>query len=109
MASAGLDTYFFPNLEVGQPSNNIALSEIEISLGIMTMLSFYVFVTKNNKSAKTLIICMFAFYFKIAVSEALFHIINHLCSCLEIVLFIPVQFWRQREQDYVSKEKNVWK
>ena len=48
---------------------------------------------------------MFTFYFKIAVSEAHFHIINHLCSCLEIVLFVPVQFWRQREQDYISKDK----
>ena len=42
----GLDTYFFPNLAVGQPSNNMNLSEIEISLGIMTIF-FFVFVTKK--------------------------------------------------------------
>ena len=33
--STGLDAYFFPNLAVGQPSNNMDLSEIEIYLGIM--------------------------------------------------------------------------
>ena len=48
---------------------------------------------------------MLTFYFKIAVSEARFHTINHLCSCLEVVLFIPVHFWRHNEQDYISKYK----
>ena len=33
--NAGLDAYFFLNLIVGQPSNNIDLSEIEIYLGMM--------------------------------------------------------------------------
>ena len=37
---SGLDTYFFPNLAVGQPSNNMDLSEIEIYLGIMMIFSF---------------------------------------------------------------------
>ena len=32
---SGLDTYFFLNLAVGQPSNNMDLSEIEIYLGMM--------------------------------------------------------------------------
>ena len=32
---AGLDAYFFPNLAVGQPSDNMDLSEIEIYLGMM--------------------------------------------------------------------------
>ena len=32
---AGLDTYYFLNLAVGQPSNNMDLSEIEIYLGMM--------------------------------------------------------------------------
>ena len=38
---SGLDTYFFLNLAVGQPSNNMDLSEIEIYLGIM--IKFFLF------------------------------------------------------------------
>ena len=37
----GLDTYFFLSLAVGQPSNNMDLSEIEIYLGIMII--FFLF------------------------------------------------------------------
>ena len=37
----GLDAYFFLNLAVGQPSNNMDLSEIEIYLGIMITSSFF--------------------------------------------------------------------
>ena len=89
----GLDAYFSLNLAVGQPSNNMDLSEIEIYLGIMITFSFFWYLKwKNNKPVKTLIICMFTFPFKIAVSEARFHNINHLCSYLEIVLIIPVHF-----------------
>ena len=36
---SGLDTYFFLNLAVGQPPNNMDLSEIEIYLG-MVMIFF---------------------------------------------------------------------
>ena len=36
----GLDTYFLPNLAVGQPSNNMDLSEIEIFLGIIIIFFF---------------------------------------------------------------------
>ena len=39
--TSGLDTYFFLNLAVGQPSNNMDLSEIEIYLGIMII--FFLF------------------------------------------------------------------
>ena len=39
--STGLDTYFFLNLAVGQPSNNMDLSEIEIYLGMMII--FFLF------------------------------------------------------------------
>ena len=53
---------------------------------------------------------MFTFYFKIAISEARFHIINHLCSCLEVGLLIPVNFLRHREQEFISKRiKNIQK
>ena len=37
----GLDTYFFPNLAVGQPSNNMDLSEIEICLRIIIIFAFW--------------------------------------------------------------------
>ena len=38
---SGLDTYLFLNLAVGQPSNNMDLSEIEIYLGMMII--FFLF------------------------------------------------------------------
>ena len=99
---------FFPNLAVGQPSNNMDLSEIEIYLGIMIIFSFCICNGKKI-AVKTLIICILTICFTIAVSVACFHIIHHMCSCLEVVLFLPVHFWRHREQDYISKDKNVWK
>ena len=39
--ATGLDTYFFLNLAVGQPSNDMDLSEIEIYLDIMII--FFLF------------------------------------------------------------------
>ena len=75
----GLDTYFFLNLSVGQPSNNMDLSEIEIYLG--TMMIFFLFTKKNRRE---LYICIFNFYFKITVSESHCHILNHWCSSVEI-------------------------
>ena len=39
--NTGLDIYFFPNLAVGQPSNNMDLSEIEIRLGRIIIISFW--------------------------------------------------------------------
>ena len=91
-AYTGLDTYFFPNLAVGQPSNNMDLSEIEIYLGIMMILSFFVFVMKKKQIGENFDHLYVSFFLKIAVSEARQHIINHLCFCLEVVLFIPVHF-----------------
>ena len=76
---AGLDTYLFLNLSVGQPSNNMDLSEIEIYLG--TIMIFFRF-RKINRGE--LYICIFIFYFKITMSEAHCHIINHWCSSLEV-------------------------
>ena len=111
----GPDAYFVPSLTVGQPSNNMDLSEIKLYLGIMIKLSFFAFVMKNNKSGTTLIICMLIFYCRIALSEAHCHIIyifflffwqsgvisthmSHVSTCnisfvffsVEVVLFIPV-------------------
>ena len=84
----GLDTYFFLNLSIGQPSNNMDLSEIEIHLG--TMIIFFLF-RKKKKSGRTvyLYICIFNFYFKITVSEAHCHIINHWCSSL-VEVFLSI-------------------
>ena len=45
----GLDTYFFLNLSVGQPSNNMDLSEIEICLGTITI--FFLFRKKKSGRA----------------------------------------------------------
>ena len=61
---SGLDTYFFRNLSVGQPSNNMDLSEIEIYLG--TMIISFLF-RKINRGE--LYICIFNFCFKITVCE----------------------------------------
>ena len=44
----GLDTNFFPNLGVGQPSNNTDLSEIEIYLG-MIIIYIYIYIYCNEK------------------------------------------------------------
>ena len=47
--NAGLDTYFFLNLAVGQPKNNMDLPEIEIYLGMMII--FFPF--RKKKSGRT--------------------------------------------------------
>ena len=61
---SGLDTYFFLNLSVGQPTNNMDLSEIEICLGTMIIL---------KKSGKTVYLyiqflfqdyCVWSIHFK---------------------------------------------
>ena len=41
LSCPGLDTYFFVNLAVGQPSNNMDLSEVEIYLGMVII--FFLF------------------------------------------------------------------
>ena len=57
---AGLDTYFFLNLSVGQPSNNMDLSEIEICLG--TMIIFFLFRKKSGKTVYLYIQFLFQDY-----------------------------------------------
>ena len=47
----GLDAYFFPRLAVGQPSNNMDLSEIEIYLGMMIIQFFFLFFVYNENIA----------------------------------------------------------
>ena len=73
---AGLDTYFLPNLAVGQPSNNMDLSDIEISLGIIIILSLGICIEKKPQQIRENIY-MFIFYSRITVSEAHCCIINH--------------------------------
>ena len=66
--SPGLDTYFFLNLAVGQPSNNMDLSEIEICLGMIMIFSFGIcIVRKENKiSGRTYTcFCCCFFHFRI--------------------------------------------
>ena len=46
-------------------------------------------------------ICIFNFYFKITVSEAHYHTINHWYSSLEVVFFYFCPFWRHRDQEYI--------
>ena len=48
---SGLDAYFFPMLAVGQPSNNMDLSEIEIYLGMMIIQFFFLFFVYNENIA----------------------------------------------------------
>ena len=50
----GLDTYFFPSLAVGQPSNYMDLSKIEIHLGIMIVLSFFRIFYENITNRREL-------------------------------------------------------
>ena len=77
----GLNTNFFPNLGVGQPSNNTDLSEIEIYLG-MIIIYIYILQWKNKKSGRTLIIYIFIFISRFTVPEALTLSISHWCSSL---------------------------
>ena len=63
-ALAGLDTYFFLNSAVGQPSNNMDLSKIEIYLGIMII--FFLFREKIGENCISLYLIS---YFKINVKH----------------------------------------
>ena len=80
---AGLDTYFFPNLGVGQPSNNTDLSEIEIYLGMIII--FFVAMKKYKNRGE-----IWSY-----VSLLLFQ------DSLELVLFIFVHF--DRYQEYIQR------
>ena len=84
---AGLDAYFFTNLGVGQPSNNMDLSETKIYLGSI----IYVFFAMR-KSRRTLIINIFILISRFTVFKEPCHVINHWCSSLEVALFISVHF-----------------
>ena len=86
-ANAGLDTYFFTNLGVGQPSNNMDLSETKIYLGSI----IYVFFAMK-KSWRTLIINIFILISRFTVFKEPCHVINYWCSSLEVALFISVHF-----------------
>ena len=48
-------------------------------------------------------------YFRIIVSEVRCHKTNHLCSCLEVVLFIPVLIDISGTRNAFERYKNVWK
>ena len=76
----GLDTNFFLNLSVGQPSNNIWTCPKSKSTWARWWYSS--FFEKNR--GELYICCIFNFYFKITVFEAHCHIINHWCSSLEV-------------------------
>ena len=89
--SSGLDTYFFPNLGVGQPSNNIDLSEIEIYLGMI--ITFFVAMKKYKNRGE-----IWSY-----VSLVLFQ------DSLEVVLFIFVHFDITGTRNIFKGYKNVWK
>ena len=55
------------------------LSEIEICLGAIIIVFLF-----RKKNRGKLYICILNFYFKITVSEAYCHIINHWCSSLQV-------------------------
>ena len=102
---AGLDTYFFPNLAVGQPSNNMDLSEIEIYLGIMMIFSFFVFVMKKKTNRwKLWSFVRLLFFQDCCLWSTLTHHKSFVFLSRGSVVY-PSPFWRQREQDYISKDK----
>ena len=93
---AGLDTYFFLNLSVGQPSNNMDLSEIEIYLG--TMIIFFLFRKKSGRTVYLLYIqSLFQDY---CVWSTLSH--NKSLVFFSRSFFSP--FWRHRDQEYISRD-----
>ena len=85
--TTGLDAYFFINLGVGQPSNNMDLSETKIYLGSI----IYVFFAMK-KSWRTSIINIFILISRFIVFKEPCYVINHWCSSLEVALFISVHF-----------------
>ena len=66
---SGLDTYFFLNLAVGQPSNNMDLSEIEIYLGMMII--FFLF--RKKKSGRTVYLYIYFLFQDYCVWSTLSH------------------------------------
>ena len=99
----GLDTYFFLNLAVGQPSNNMDLSEIEICLGIIMIFSFGIcIIRKENKYLGEHIYVFFFFISGFTVPEARCRMRNHQCSCLEVVLFTSIIRFYVNYQEYIS-------
>ena len=93
---SGLDTNFFLNLSVGQPSNNMDLSEIEIYLG--TMMIFFFF---RKKSGRTVYLLYIQFLFQdYCVWSTLSH--NKSLVFFSRSFFCP--FWRHRDQEYFSRD-----
>ena len=97
---AGLDAYFFANLGVGQPSNNIDLSEIKIYLGRI----IHVFFCNGKKSGRSYIYIYIKSYFKI---HCVWRTLSDNKSLVffsgsGVVHFCP--FWRHRGQEYISKD-----
>ena len=88
----GLDAYFFPNLGVGQPSNNIDLSVIEIYLGMIIS-----FLTMKNKNS----------YYKInCFGSTLSHDKPMVFFSRSVVYFCP--FWRHRDPEYILKDIKMY-
>ena len=104
---SGLDTYFFLNLAVGQPSNNMDLSEIEICLGIIVNF-FLAFVIKKQISMRIYIyICLF--YFRIyCVWSTLSHNKSSVFLSRSSVVYFHHPFLRQLPGVYF-KQIIVWK
>ena len=97
---AGLDTYFFLNLSVGQPSNNMDLSEVEIYLG--TIKIFFLF--RKKKSGRTLYLYIQFLFQDYCVWSTPSH--NKSLVFFSRSFFCPL--WRHRDQEYISRDiKNV--
>ena len=98
--TAGLDTYFFLNLSVGQPSNNMDLSEIEIYLG--TIKIFFLF--RKKKSGRTLCLYIQFLFQDYCVWST--PSLNKSLVFFSRSFFCPL--WRHRDQEYISRDiKNV--
>ena len=52
---------------------------------------------------------MFNFYFEITVSEVRCHKTKHLCSCLEVMLVIPIHTDVSWTREAFERYRNVWK
>ena len=87
----GLDTNFFPNLVVGQPSNNINLSEIEIYLGMIIIILHVIAQTKWRANL-------------IKTSALLHHILRHHQNAMRTPLTKKARWWKNQLQNMTQSQ-----
>ena len=99
---------FFPQLGRRTTIKQHGLVRNRNLLGHNDNILYFVFVMKKKKkSVKTLIICTFTFFQDCCLWSTLTHHKSFVFLSRGSVVY-PCPFWRQREQDYISKDKKMY-